>query len=143
MFSFLRISLIIFAILCAVQLNAQQQDDDSFKRFGFQVGANFSNMDFNKGSPAPPAPVASSWKAGLSIGFLMRVPLDKDKHWLLQPEYSFTQRNGADKSINTSYQLDYITMPVLLHYKINPLLSIYAGHQAELLVTASSTTSGV
>jgi len=143
MFSFLKLSLVIFAVFFAVGLNAQQPDDTPFKRFGFQAGANFSNMDFNKGSPAPAVPVPSAWKAGLSIGFLMRVPLDKDKHWLLQPEYSYTQRNGSDKSISTSYQLDYITMPVLLHYEINSLLSVYAGPQAELLIHGSANANGV
>ena len=143
MFSFLKLSLVILLIFCTVQTNAQPQEEEVFNRFGFQAGANFSNMDFNKGYPAPAVPVASSWKAGLSIGFLMRVPLDKDRHWLLQPEYSYTQRNGSDKSIGTSYQLDYFTLPVLVHYQINSLLSLYAGPQAELLIHATGSTNGV
>ena len=54
MFSFLKLSLVILLIFCTVQTNAQPQEEDVFNRFGFQAGANFSNMDFIKGIPHPP-----------------------------------------------------------------------------------------
>ena len=97
-------------------------------------------MNFNKGYPAPVVPVAAAWKPGFTLGFLMRVPLGEK--WLLQPEYSYTQRNGKDNSINTDYQLDYFSIPLLLHYQVHPLISVYAGPQGELLVRASSTANG-
>ena len=132
---------IILAIMAGYpHLTAQPVEPIPFKRFGFQVGANASNMNFNKGEPPPVAPIAASWKAGLTLGFIMRVPLGE--HFLLQPEYNYIQRNGADKSISTSYQLDYFSLPVLLHYKINDLLSVYAGPQGELLIRANATSNG-
>jgi opacity protein-like surface antigen len=105
------------------------------------VGANISNMNFNKGVPAPVTPITAAWKPGITLGFLLRVPLGEK--WLLQPEYSYTQRNGKDKSIDTDYQLDYFSLPLLLHYKVHPRISLYAGPQGELLVHATAKTSGI
>lgn len=131
---------IIIALAACLQAAAQPVEQPSFKRFGFQAGVNISNMNFNKGYPAPSSPVAAAWKPGISLGFLMRVPLGEK--WLLHPEYSYTQRNGKDKSINTDYQLDYFSLPLLLHYQVHPLVSVYAGPQGELLVRASATANG-
>ena len=136
----MRLLYFIIPFICCNQLNAQDSAEPSFKRFGFQAGTNISNMDFNKGEPAPAVHIASAWKAGISLGLLMRVPLGEK--WLLQPEYNYTQRNGTDKSNGTTYKLDYFSMPVLLHYKINPLLSLYAGLQGELLLHATSNSNG-
>jgi opacity protein-like surface antigen len=129
---------VIFLFLFTGWLNAQETSP--FTHFGFQAGANFSNMNFNKGEPPPPAHIDPSWKAGITLGLLMRVPLG-DNCWL-QPEYNFVQRNGADKSIATTYELDYLSLPLLLHYKIWRGLSLYAGPQGELLIHAASTDNG-
>ena len=104
----------IIFLVCCLQAAAQPVEPASFKRFGFQAGVTISNMNFNKGYPAPVVPVAAAWKPGFTVGFLMRVPLGEK--WLLQPEYNYTQRNGKDNSINTDYQLDYFSLPLLLHY---------------------------
>ena len=132
----MRILYFVLSFICFNQLNAQEPSKTTFKRFGFQMGANISNMDFNKGEPAPTVHIASAWKAGISLGLLLRVPLGEK--WLLQPEYNYMQRNGADKSAATNYKLDYFSLPVLVHYKVNPLLSVYAGLQGELLIRATS-----
>ena len=117
-----------------------QREHPPFPRFALQAGADFSNMNFNKGVPAPASPVAASWKAGFTLGLLMRVPLAAS--WWLQPEYSFTRRNGADKSTNISYQLDYLSLPVLLSYRISPALSVMAGPEAGILIHAGSGNNG-
>ncbi|GAC1587744.1 MAG: hypothetical protein NVS3B8_01780 [Chitinophagaceae bacterium] len=98
-------------------------------------------MNFNKGEPPPAVKIDPSWKPGFIAGFSMRVPIDSK--WLLQPEYNFIQRNGADKSIAIAYQLDYLSLPVLLHYKVCRLFSIYAGPQGELLIHATSASKGI
>lgn len=122
------------------QLNAQPTTS-SVTQFGLQAGAGISNMNFNQGQPPPAVKTAGAWKAGITLGLLMRVPLGNK--WLLQPEYSFVQRNGADKSIGTSYQLDYLSLPLLLHYTISRIISLYAGPQAELLIHATSNNNGI
>ena len=132
--------LYIVLIVCFHQLNAQQQEPP-FKKFGFQAGANISNMNFNKGYTATLIHEDAVWKAGFSLGFLLRVPLAKNL--FLQPEYAYTQRKGADKTLATNYSLDYLSMPVLLNYKITPAISILAGPQLELLMSAKSGNNGV
>jgi opacity protein-like surface antigen len=136
----MRLFYFITVIVFFNQLNAQQTVIP-FKQFGFQAGAAFSNMNFNKGEPAPVVKIDPSWKAGFTFGLLMRVPLG-NKGWL-QPEYNYVQRKGTDKSIGTSYDLDYLSLPLLLHYKLCHRFSIYAGPQGELLVHATSNNNGV
>ena len=121
-------------------LSAQESANPPFKRFGFQAGMNVAAMNFNLGSPAPVESEKLSWKAGITFGFLLRVPLAKSL--FLQPEYSFTQRNGEERSLAKTYTLNYFSLPVLLMYKILPVLSVMAGPQAEILINARSTGSG-
>ena len=61
----------------------------------------------------------------------------------IQPEYSYAQRKGADKSLNIDYSLNWLSMPVLLHYQISPRFALMAGPQVELLINADSTNHGV
>jgi len=97
-------------------------------------------MNFNLGNPAPAEKEKLSWKAGISFGFLLRIPLAKNL--FLQPEYSFIQRNGEDRSLGKTYTLNYFSLPVLLIYKILPVLSVMAGPQAEILINARAISSG-
>jgi Outer membrane protein beta-barrel domain len=135
----LLISLLLFS--GNTQLTAQQPADPPFKRFAFQAGANISNMNFNKGYTATLIHQDAVWKTGFTLGFLLRVPLAKNL--FLQPEYAYTQRKGADKTLAINYSLDYLSMPVLLNYKITPAISILAGPQFELLMSAKSSNNGV
>lgn len=70
-----------------------------------------------------------------------------NKKWELQPELLFTQSNytkSDDFSVyynndgrlyaNGSVDLSYITVPVLLRYNLNPILSLLAGPQYSFLV---------
>ncbi|MEP6750382.1 MAG: porin family protein [Bacteroidota bacterium] len=115
---------------------AQPGETSSFKRFAFQVGTAVSNMNFNKGEPTPAMHYAAAWKPGITLGFLLRVPLAKN--FFLQPEYAYTQRKSADKNSAIDYSLNYFSMPILLNYKIIPAISILAGPQLELLINAKS-----
>lgn len=134
---------ILILFLCSYGNVCFSQDDNhtSAKKFAVEAGANFFNMNFNKGVPAPPQPVSSSWKAGPSFGLLLQVPLT-DKLFL-QPGYYYQRRNGADKRTATSYTNDYCAFPLLLKYKVSSLIEIVAGPQAELLIKAGATKNGV
>lgn len=135
-------NIIVLLLLCFCS-NAivAQSNNTSPKKFAIEAGANFSNMNFNKGVPAPPQPVASSWKAGPSFGLLLQVQLSDGL--FLQPGYYYQRRNGADKRTAITYANDYCALSLLLKYKASSLLDIVAGPQLELLVHASATDNGV
>lgn len=137
----MKLLLIIISFACLGIADAQTISTPPFKRFGFQAGLNTANMNFNLGVPAPAVHAAASWKTGISLGFLLRIPLAKNL--FLQPEYAFNQRKGADKSFSVDYDLDYLSMPVLLNYSISSRISLLAGPQLELLIDARSMGNGV
>jgi hypothetical protein len=134
--STMKLSFVILCLICVNGLFAQPVEIDQFKRFGFQAGANFSNMNFNQGYMATTTHDAAAFKAGFTFGFLVRIHFITN--FFLQPEYSFIQRNGADKSLAINYSLNYLSMPVLLTYKIIPAVAVLAGPQFELLISAKS-----
>jgi hypothetical protein len=136
----MKLPLLIISFVCFGIANAQTISVPPFKRFGFQAGLNTANMNFNLGVPAPAGHAAASWKTGISFGLLLRIPLAKNL--FLQPEYAFNQRRGADKSIGVDYDLDYLSMPVLLNYSVSSRISLLAGPQLELLIDARSTGNG-
>jgi hypothetical protein len=137
----MRIILFLALIICVEKLNAQVQEDPPFKRFSFQAGINISNMNFNMGEPPPATPVAASWKTGINIGLALYIPLAEKL--FLQPEYFYTQRRGADGSLGIDYDADYLSLPVLLNYKLSSRFSLIAGPQVELLINAKSIYQGV
>jgi hypothetical protein len=134
-----KIVISILLIFCITKSSAQSTDS-SFKRFGFQIGVNLSNMNFNEGEPPPAVKANASWQTGFTFGFQLKVPLAK--RWLLQPEYSFSQRNGSDQTINTTYEINYFSLPLLVSYQLSPRFNILAGPQFEVTTSASSTTKG-
>lgn len=117
-----------------------QSVDSTFKRFGFQIGMNLSNMNFNAVDPAPAVKSNASWQTGITFGFQLKVPLAKKL--LLQPEYSFSQRNGSDLSIPAGYTINYFSLPVLLNYQLSRRFYILAGPQFEITTSATTTTNG-
>lgn len=135
----IRFVLLAVLFVCVNQLYGQRPGA-GFKRFGFIAGTDFSNMNFNKGEPAPAVHNNAAWKPGITLGFFARIPLARN--FYLQPEYAYTQRKSADKSIATDYSLNYLSMPVLLNYKITPAMAVLAGPQVELLVNAKADNNG-
>jgi Outer membrane protein beta-barrel domain len=122
-------------------LFAQERQPASKVQFGFVAGASISNMNFNKGVPAPATPIGRTWKAGVSLGFLINVPLVEKL--FLQPGYYYIQRNGGDKSTGIGYQVDYLSLPVLLKYSVTPVISVLAGPEGSLLISARQNNNGV
>lgn len=138
---FIKLILFLIAFLNIQETIAQSTTDQSLKRFGFQAGVNISNMNFNAGEPAPPVPANPSWKSGFTFGMQLRVPLTK--RFLLQPEYSFCERNGSDKSLNINYTIDYFSMPVLFSYLLSGRFNLIAGPQFEITIDARSSENGL
>jgi hypothetical protein len=132
--------LVIISFVFIEKTNAQENNNSVQKHFGFQAGVNISNMNFNMGEPPPPVHADPSWETGFTFGFQLRIPLTKNL--LLQPEYSFSERNGSDKSIGTDYRLNYFSLPVLLNYQLSPQFNLIAGPQFEILIDAKSFENG-
>lgn len=133
--------LVIALLFCCQQSAAQNNMDESYKKFSIEAGANYSNMNFNEGYPTPSPLIGSSWKAGVSAGVFFKIALAGNLS--LQPGYFYIRRNGADKSIDTKYVNDYFAFPLLLKYKLSPLIDIVAGPQAGLLIHANSYNNGI
>jgi hypothetical protein len=120
--------------------SAQNNDSRSFQYFGFQAGVNISNMNFNAGEPPPSITSESAWKTGLTFGIQLRIPIFKKI--LVQPEYSFCERNGSDKSLAINYSMDYFSLPLLIVYQLTPRISLLGGPQFEILIDARSYENG-
>jgi opacity protein-like surface antigen len=102
--------------------------------FGVKLGANYSNTNFNAGSPKPSTPIATTWKAGFVAGFLVQVALP---HKLaIQQEYLFSQVSGKIGDEETQYTLRYLSLPLLLKYTLVPRVTVVAGPQFDLLIQA-------
>jgi hypothetical protein len=123
---------ILAAIISANNLSAQ--NSSTFKKFGFKAGINLSNIDFNRGFPAPNTPIPMVWKTGFTAGIILHVPIATNLS--VQPEYAYSKVLGEDKSSGISYSLDYLSLPVLLKYQLISKLTIEVGPQVDLLIDA-------
>ena len=132
--------LLLLTLMLCVKLTFAQSTKEPFKKFGFQIGANTANMNFNLGSTATAEHTDNVWKTGMTFGFILYIPLASKL--TLQSEYSFTHRNGSDNSLDVDYSSDYLTIPLLLKYQVTNKFSFLAGPQVELLINAKSINKG-
>ena len=110
-------------------------------RFGVKLGANLDQIDgqaFDKGFNL-------SYHLG---GF---AEIDLSKKWGIQPELLWSQTAGRRSDFNTLYpdlvnpngsekfELNYLTIPVLLRYNIGSLVSLNAGPQFSVLLNDDKT----
>ena len=128
---------ILSIFYCSIAV-AQSPNESAF-RFGFKAGVNFSHMDFSKGSP--PLPLETNWNTGITFGFVMLIPITGKLYF--QPEYLYAQMGGSIKNSDTSYKLNYISMPLFLKYKFNDKFSLISGPQADILINAKRNIHGV
>ncbi|WP_018614247.1 porin family protein [Segetibacter koreensis] len=133
--------LLIIIFLTNYKPSFAQKNYQVSKRFGFLIGVDASNMNFNKGVPTPSVPVKANWKSGITMGFLVQVPLAQKL--FLQPEYIYTRRRSADESTGLQYTADYFAMPILLNYYLSSRFSMVVGPQPELLIHAQSYKDGI
>lgn len=97
-------------------------------------------MNFNRGFPKPASKVETSWNPGFLIGGLLEVPVFNKV--FLQPEYSILLAGGKVESSATRYRLTYLSIPLLLKYKVSSRIAIVAGPQVELLIKGKKTEGG-
>lgn len=107
--------------------------------FGLRLGLNYSNTNFNMGEPKPVVPVDTKWKTGFVVGALVELGLSE--HWALQQEYLYSQQSG-EVSNGARYQMQYLSLPLLLKYRVLPRLAVVAGPQFDLMLKAQREAGG-
>ena len=135
-----RIVVLAFAIIWFSGTEAQTRSG-SVKKFGIRLGTNYSLMNFNKGVPRPTATVSNVWKPGVDIRALLNVKLTD--RFFLQPEYALGILNGEDERFKTTYQLSYLSLPILLRIRPVERFSILLGPQFDLLIRADEKQNGI
>jgi opacity protein-like surface antigen len=128
----------------ALAANAQAPADARPARklpvsFGLRLGLNYSNTNFNLGEPKPVVPVETKWKTGFVAGGLVEIALNE--HLALQQEYLYSQQSG-EVTTGARYQLHYLSLPLLLKYRVLPRLAVVAGPQLDLLLKAQQEANG-
>jgi len=109
-------------------------------RFGVKAGLNFSHMNFSKGSPPPEIPISTNWQPGILIGVAVIIPVLENFYF--QPEYLFTQMGGKVEEENLQYKINYISLPVILKYRVFNRLSLLGGPQFDLLINGNEEMGG-
>lgn len=108
--------------------------------FGVRLGLNYANTNFNMGEPKPVVPVETTWKPGFLVGALVEVELTK--RWAIQQEYLYAQQSGEVRNGGARYQMQYLSLPLLLKYRVLPRLALVAGPQFDLLLSARQDLGG-
>ncbi|WP_162052650.1 porin family protein [Pontibacter pamirensis] len=109
-------------------------------RFGFKSGISLSNTNFNKGFPRPTVPVETAWKYGFAGGLLLEVPIYKNLH--LQQEYLFSSLGGEVVKERVRYRFSYLSLPVLLKYKVVNKFALLVGSQFDLILQVTESSAG-
>lgn len=126
-------NLFLLAIITLFNLSAKAQKIN----YGLTLGANISKI---KGTG-----IQNNYTAGWFAGGFARIPL-QDK-WDLQPELIYNTVNSNSNSefidayningnpnASSQIKLNYISLPVLIDYKVSKLFTIDAGPQYSFLV---------
>ena len=98
---------------------------------GIKAGLNLANQTFS-GNGYTTSP---SFLPGLHAGAYATIMFSD--HLGLQPEVLYSAQ-GA-KSGDQKYKVNYVTVPVLVRYSVNDLLSFHAGPQFGILTSAKYT----
>jgi hypothetical protein len=109
-------------------------------RLGIKAGANITKVDG--------VSFRDEFRYGYHLGGFMEIGLGKK--WSLQPEVLFNQyQTRADSSFRNVYEnavdfaqykdvkLNYLTIPLMLNYKVGSLLTLQAGPQFGILMDQS------
>ena len=127
-----------WAVAASAQASADAPAHKLPVRFGLRLGLNQSNTNFNMGEPKPVVPVDTKWKTGFVVGALVEVGLNE--HFALQQEYLYSQQSG-EISGGARYQMQYLSLPLLLKYRVLPRLAVVAGPQFDLMLKAEQEAS--
>lgn len=102
--------------------------------FGFKAGLNSYNISNNSGS-------SYNSKLGLNIGMFGHIHLDKQLAFQPELVYSSQGAKYTNSGTETTINLDYINVPLLLQYMFENGFRLEAGPQVGFLVSAKSKTN--
>lgn len=125
------------ALLLTLWMQAQIKPNPRAWRFGVKTDLNFSNINGNG--------MANGYTLGAQFGGYAEKPLNN--RWSIQPELLFTQSNTKKAADFTTFyntegnlfasdniKLGYISLPVMMKYKLNNYLSLLAGPQYSIML---------
>lgn len=129
----------LFAIAMPFYVSAQYAS--SKQKFGFKAGMNHTHMNFHRGYlPEGHSPLESTPQKSFNFGFLLNLPVTQAVS--LQPEYLYTERKTLLTESGAQLKFQYLSLPVLLHLKVNNRVSIHGGPQVDLLIHATRKVEG-
>lgn len=136
--------ILLSALAAFVHLNLSAQDDkkapSSPLQIGFKAGINIATLK----ATAQGESDASDPLLGFHGGLFLTAPLGRS--FAIQPELAYSVLGGKDEMSGTELKLplSYLNLPVLLKYYVpNSQLSIYAGPQLGILLSAKAKAEGV
>lgn len=119
--------LIIFAASLFLLSNAKAQD----VHFGVKAGLNASSLNYNNNSDMQS-------KIGFNAGLLAHIHTSNEM-WAFQPELYYSLEGAKSKSnSNTSTDLGYLNLPVLVQYMFGNGFRFEAGPQVGFLMNAKA-----
>lgn len=105
-------------------------------KYGVKAALNMSNVKFSEDIGMDP-----KVKMGLAIGGFLR--FDVSEKFAIQPELLYSSMGTVFKDIeeegfeyDATYKLGYLSVPIIAKYYVSPGLSIQAGPQLDLLLSA-------
>jgi len=129
-----KLSLLLVAAILTAQASMAQLN------IGIKAGANITKVDGKA--------FRDEFKYGYHLGGFAEIGLGSK--WAIQPEVLFNQyQTRADSSFKNIYQnalnfsnyqdvkLNYLSVPILLNYKVGSLLTLQAGPQVGILLDQS------
>jgi hypothetical protein len=123
--TFMKKTTIILATTFLIMLQAKAQD----VHFGVKAGLNASSLNYNNNSDM-------QTKIGFNAGFLAHIHTSS-KMWAFQPELYYSSEGAKSKSnSNSSTDLGYLNIPVLIQYMFDNGFRIEAGPQVGFLMNA-------
>ena len=102
---------------------------------GFKAGLNSYNISSNNGG------FSYNSKLGLNIGMFGHIHLDKQLAFQPELVYSSQGAKYTNSGTETTINLDYINVPLLLQYMFENGFRLEAGPQVGFLVSAKSKTN--
>jgi hypothetical protein len=130
-----------FLVLAVFVFSASRIQAQGF-HLGIKAGTNISEINGRSFS--------DGFKFGFSAGAFAE--LNFTSQWGIQPELLFNQSTSQTASSfntiipnginNQTFNLDYLSIPILLSYKPIPLLSLQLGPQFGILMSTSETVVG-
>lgn len=108
--------------------------------FAIKGGIQLVNMNFNEGHSGVAHSLEAIWKSGVLLGGLVRFQLSNKSY--MSQEYLISRVRGRYRPYETDYVLDYIALPVLVHFEVRPKIKLATGPQFELLLQGKEISNG-